>query len=262
MAKVVNAARRRLDAGEIAIGVGLRQARTVDIGKIMKACGYDWLFIDLEHGSMTLEMAAQLSVAAQDAGVTPIVRVPEFDRYMATRALDSGALGVVFPHVDTPEQAAQIVDFCRYPPIGHRSVVGSLPQTGFESMPLAEATAMINAETMVIVMLETPQAIENADAIAAVPGVDCLLVGTNDLTMELGIPGDVGNPMLVPIYEQVVAACRAHGKYPALGGVYTADLIERYVGLGMRAILAGTDLSFMMAAARERANVIRQLAID
>jgi 4-hydroxy-2-oxoheptanedioate aldolase len=126
--KVGNAARERLENGEISLGVGIRTARTVDIVKMMKTSGYDWLFIDLEHGPMSIEFAATLAVAALDTGISPIVRVPFMQHTMATRVLDSGALGIVMPHVDTPEQAREIVDHLKYPPIGHRSLAGARRQ--------------------------------------------------------------------------------------------------------------------------------------
>ncbi len=261
MPALVNHARQRLDSGALAIGVGLRQARTVDIGPIMKSCGYDWLFIDMEHNTMTLDTAAQISVAAHAAGITPVVRVHALALSDATRVLDGGALGVVVPHVDTPERAAEIVDWCKYPPVGHRSITGALPQLGFASLPIPEATAAVNAATLVIVMLETPQAVANADAIAAVPGVDALLVGTNDLTIEMGIAGQIGHDKVVAAYEKILAACATHGKYAGLGGVYQPDLMERYIGMGFRLVLAGNDLPFMAAAARDRANFLHNLTL-
>ena len=257
----VNVARERLEAGQLAIGIGLRQARTVDIGKIMKTCGYDFLFIDMEHNSMSVETAVQISVAAQDAGIAPIVRVPGFEHYHATRVLDGGALGVVVPHVDTVEQTERVVSNCKYPPVGHRSVTGALPQIDFVSAPAAETTQRINQATMVVVMLETPQAIDNVEGIAAVPGVDVLLIGTNDLCMEMGIPGQVGDPKVVAVYERVIAACTANGIYPGLGGVYEPRLMERYIAMGMRFVLAGSDLSMMMAASRQRAQFLRELTL-
>jgi 2-keto-3-deoxy-L-rhamnonate aldolase RhmA len=106
---------------------------------------------------------------------------------MATRFLDGGGLGIVMPHVDTAEEAREIAQALRYPPHGHRSVAGGLPHFGYERLGLAETCSAINAATLVVVMLETPRAVENAAAIAAVPGIDSLLIGTNDLAMELGI---------------------------------------------------------------------------
>ncbi len=110
-------------------------------------------------------------------------------------------------------------------------------------------------------MLETPQAVENADAIAAIEGVDVLLMGTNDLCMEMGIPGELGHERVVAAFEKVIAACHAHGKHPGLGGVYAPDLMEKYVGMGMRLVLTGSDLSMMMIAAKDRATFMRGLKL-
>ena len=140
MTDLKNAALDRLRDGQLALGIGLRQARTVDIAKAMRTAGFDWLFIDMEHNSMDLDTAVQISVAAQDAGITPVVRVPGYESFHATRALDGGAQGVVVPHVDDAATAARMVSQCRYPPVGHRSVTGALPQRDFRPTPLAEAT--------------------------------------------------------------------------------------------------------------------------
>ena len=261
MVTVGNAAKERLEAGELALGMGVRMSRTVDIAKAMKTCGYDWLFIDMEHSSLDLDSAAQISVAAQSAGITPIVRVPGFEHHHASRVLDAGAQGIVAPHVDTPDTAARIVRQCRYPPVGRRSVVGGLAQLDFVSHPMGEATAAINASTLVIVMIETPEAVENVDAIAAVEGVDGLLVGTSDLCMEMGIPGRVGDPAVMEAQAKVVDACRRHGRFPGLGGVYEPSLMERYIEMGMRFILCGNDLSMLMAGASARSKQLRALTI-
>ncbi|MCH9675971.1 MAG: aldolase [Gammaproteobacteria bacterium] len=255
--KVRNVAKERLEAGELAVGVGLRQARSVDIGKIMKTSGFDWLFIDMEHNSMSIDTAVQISVAAQDAGCTPIVRVPGYQHFHATRALDGGAQGIVVPHVDTASVAAEMVSNTRYPPVGHRSVTGALPQVDFASHPLGEVTAALNDATLLVVMVETPDAVANVDAIAATPGIDVILVGASDLSMEMGIPGQVGDPKIVAAMEAVTAACKKHGKYAGLGGVYDETLMKQYVQMGMRFILGGNDIALMMAAAKERSSFLR-----
>lgn len=259
--RVQNVARERLEAGDLALGIGLRQARTVDTGRIMKTCGYDWLFIDMEHAAMSVDTTVQISVAAQDAGITPIVRVPGFQHFHASRVLDGGAQGIVVPHVNTADVAREMVSNCKYPPIGHRSVAGGLPQIGFRSLPMAEATQAVNASTLVVVMIETPEAVENIEAIAAVDGADVLLVGTNDLCMEMGIPGQVGDPKIGEVFERLTAACSANGKYAGLGGVYDPALMERYIGMGMRFILCGNDLSMMMSAASARSEQLRGLKL-
>lgn len=254
-----NPARERLKKGELALGVGLRQARTVDIAPILKSCGYDWLFIDLEHNSMTLDMAVQISVAANAAGISPVVRVPHGQYDMATRALDGGAFGIVMPHVDTAEEARVIADRLRYPPVGHRSIGGLMPQLGFPTMPPGESTKLVNENLLIVVMLETPTAIRNADAIAAVPGIDVLLIGASDLTLEMGIPGQLLHPELVKAYETAAAACKKHGKWLGMGGVYTDEGQAKYVSVGARMILASSDMTFLIQAATAREKTLRAL---
>lgn len=256
-----NPAKRRLAAGEVSLGMGLRQARTVDIATIAKTCGYDWVFIDMEHNSMDVDLAAQIAMASLAAGVAPIVRVPGHEHYHASRLLDNGAQGIVAPHVDTVEEAKRIASACRYPPVGHRSMAGAQPQLGFRNLPAYEATRVVNDEMLVVVMLETPKAIANADAIAQVDGIDSLLIGTNDLCAEMGMHGKFDDPKVVEAYKTVIAACRKHGKHPGMGGVYEPKLMEKYIGLGMRFILSGSDLSFMMAGAKARADLLRAVKV-
>jgi 2-keto-3-deoxy-L-rhamnonate aldolase RhmA len=256
-----NPARERLEKGELALGIGLRQARTVDIVPAMVTAGLDWLFIDLEHGTMPLDVAMQLSIAANGAGITPLVRVP-FGQYdLATRALDGGAMGIVMPHVDTAEAAREMAERLRYPPAGHRSVAGAMAQFGFESRPLGDAAAELNSKLLLVAMLETPTAVANADAIAAVDGIDVLLFGTNDLSMEMGIPGQLMHPDIAKAYSAAAAACQRHGKWLGMGGVYTEQGIATYVKLGARMVLAGSDLSFIMSGVSARVASTRALKV-
>jgi 2-keto-3-deoxy-L-rhamnonate aldolase RhmA len=259
MTQVRNPARERLVKNELALGIGLRQSRSVDIAKMMRASGFDWLFLDLEHSTMSLDTAGQISVAALDAGIAPIVRVPMMQLTMATRALDGGALGIVMPHVDTAEEARAVADALRYPPVGHRSIAGGLPQLDFRTPPVSEVVRVLNEATLVVVMLETPKAIENVDAIAAVPGIDVLLIGTSDLSLEMGVPGQPGHEKIQDAYTKVIAAARKHGKWPGMGGIYSGPEATRYIQMGARFVLAGNDLSLLMAAATERANTWRKI---
>ena len=253
---LINPARERLKSGKLSLGVGLRQSRTVDIAMAMKTAGYDWLFIDLEHNSMTLDMAVQISVAANGAGISPIVRVPHKQFDMATRVLDGGAMGIVMPHVDTAEEAREIVSRFKYPPQGHRSVGGPMAQTGFEAKPMAEATKEVNDQLLLITLVESPLAVKNAEAIAAVPGIDVLLFGTSDLTMEMGMPGQFDHPDVQAAYKTVIAACTKHGKWAGMGGIPSQEQLKKYFGFGIKMVLAGSDLSFMMDAASARAKAL------
>ena len=257
MSVVPNHALRQLRAGKLAIGMGVQQARTVSIAQIAKTSGFDWMFIDCEHSSMDLDTAAQISAASLAVGITPVVRVAGFEHWHASRILDNGAQGIVFPHVDDPRQARRVADACRYPPAGKRSMGGALQQTGFASMPVAETARVVNEETLVVVMIESPQGVSNADEIAATKGVDALLIGTNDLCFEMGIPGQFNDPRVADAYKKVIAACRKHGKFPGMGGLYTPELLERHIGMGVQLVLSGSDFSLLMQAGTARAALVR-----
>lgn len=257
MGEIANPAKARLAADQLAIGMGVRGVRGVEIARVMKTAGYDFLFIDLEHGAMSTETAYSISVAALDAGIAPLVRVPYGELAMATRCLDAGALGVVIPHVDTADDAREMVNSFRFAPLGRRSIGGAYPQFGFAAAPATEVVSKLNDATLVVAMIETPTAVANAEQIAAVNGIDVLLMGTNDLCLELGIPGKLDDERVVNAVDTVVAACRKHGKWPGLGGVYGRDLMKRYIGRGMRFILAGNDISLLLTAAQEQAGFAR-----
>ena len=130
MRTITNPARERLSRDELAIGIGVRGVRGVEVASIMNTAGFDWLFIDLEHGATSVETAASICVAALSAGIAPLVRVPQGDLNLGTRCLDAGALGIVMPHVDTVEQAQAMVDAFRFAPQGHRSIAGNYAQLG------------------------------------------------------------------------------------------------------------------------------------
>ncbi|HTT38564.1 MAG TPA: aldolase/citrate lyase family protein [Burkholderiales bacterium] len=257
MAQIENPAKQRLIQGELAIGVGVRVVRGVEVARMMKTAGYDFLFIDLEHGATSVETAFQICVAALDAGIAPLIRVPHDELALGTRCLDAGGLGIVLPHVDTAEEAKAMVNAFRFAPVGHRSIGGGYPHFGFASAPAKEVVTALNAATLLVAMIETPRAVEHAEQIAAVPGIDVLLMGTNDLCLEMGIPGQLDNERVVDAIDKVVAACRKHGKWPGLGGVYVRDLAKRYIARGMRFALAGNDISLLVNAAQEQAAFVR-----
>src|SRR6202012_808082 len=248
-ATVRNVAREKLEQDKLSLGVGIRMTRSVEIAKMMATAGFDWLFLEMEHGTMSLDALAQISSAALDSGIAPIARVPNGQYSIATRALDNGALGIVMPHVDTAAEAREVVDRLKYPPVGHRSMGGIGPHYGLRSASSGEAASALNGANLTVVMLETPTAIRNAAEIAAVPGVDVLLIGTNDLCAEMGIHGDFGNEKVAEAYKAMIAACKQHNKFPGMAGVYNEQIMPRYIELGARFILAGQDAQFMSAGA-------------
>jgi 4-hydroxy-2-oxoheptanedioate aldolase len=255
----LNPAKRRLLDGGLVLCMGLRQARTPDICMIAAQCGFDAIYVDLEHSPTSLETTSVLCTAALGAGITPLVRVPGHDVHTHSRVLDGGALGVIFPHVNTAVEAEAMMAGCRYPPLGRRSVMGPSPALGYRPMALRDVNSTLNSETLLIAMLETPEGIENADAIAQT-NVDVLLIGSNDLCTELGIPGELRHPKLRDAFHATAKACRAHRKILGVGGVrgdleLQADLFK----LGARFIIAGSDVTYFTAAAASDAKRLREI---
>jgi 2-keto-3-deoxy-L-rhamnonate aldolase RhmA len=166
-------------------------------------------------------------------------------------------MGIVFPHVDDAKTAKKLVSYCLFPPHGNRSMTGALPQLNFEQLPIPEVAKIINENMIVVIMLESPTAIDNVEEIAAVKGIDVILIGTNDLCMEMGIPGDYSNPKIKDAYSKVISACNKFNKTPGMGGVYDEELMSEYINMGMKFILSGSDLSFMMASAKQRSKNLR-----
>lgn len=259
MVEVRNPARERLERGELSLGFTVALARTVNVAPLAKAAGFDWMFLEMEHGSLPLETAAQIGQMGLATGIAPIPRVPEGEFSMATRMLDAGALGIVMPHVDTADEAREIVDRLKYPPMGHRSLGGWGPHFT-QPVKTPEATAALNAATMIVVMLETPTGIDNAAAIAALPGVDVLLIGTNDLCAEMGVPGEFGHTRVANAYERMIAACRQHKKWPGMAGIYDEVIMARYIAMGAQFMLAGSDASFVTLAGCRRTAFLRATA--
>jgi 2-keto-3-deoxy-L-rhamnonate aldolase RhmA len=259
MALVANTTKRRLAEGKVVLGFGVHHLRSVAAPVLAAATGHDWMFIDTEHGAFSVQETTQLCIAALPTGVTPLVRVCAGALDEATRALDNGAMGIVVPHVETASEARRIAEAFHYPPQGRRSWGGPPPIYGYRPPATVEAQAVINAEILTIVMLESPEAVANAPEIAAVDGIDILFIGTSDLTAELGISGQMGHPKVIDAYQHVGEACRRHGKVLGMGGVYDEENASRYVGMGARFILTGSDHLYMMNGAGQRVGFFNAL---
>ncbi len=261
MAVVKNSVKQRLRDGKIAASFNVSRLRTVEVPQIAKACGFHWLFIDLEHSTMDLDTAGQIAAASLPVGIAPIVRVPEGDVNRAARILDAGAQGIIFPHVQNADEAKAFTAACRFPPIGIRSMTYGGPQLEYEAVPAAEAMEGGNTETLVVMMIETPEAVKNAAEIAAVEGVDVLLVGGSDLSTTMGISGQSTHPDFLEAIDTVIAAAHGAGKWAGLGGVYDEKILPDFVARGMRFFLGGADMSFVLAGGRARGAFFNNLKV-
>ena len=257
-----NQLKRKLSNGALTLCLGINQARTANIAMIAAAAGFDAVYVDLEHNPTSLETASMLCVAAIGAGITPMVRIGSQDGHLAARVLDGGAQGLMVPHVNSPEEAGAIVTACRFPPIGHRSVGGAGPALGYKLMPQAEISDFLNRETLLLAVLETPEAIEQAQAITAVNGIDGLHIGSNDLCSEMGIPGRYRDPRYLRAVETAGRAARAHGKSLGVGGVlFDHELQTELVRLGARYLTAGNDVQYLVRGARLDVERMRTITV-
>jgi 2-keto-3-deoxy-L-rhamnonate aldolase RhmA len=252
----------RIRKGDLGLTLMVRNARTVDIALAARACGFDGLFFDLQHGVIPEHEVSQMAIAAMHMGVTPIVRVPEKDYAAAMRMLDNGALGIVMPEVTTVEDAKNSVAACKYPPVGNRGAFGGWANFGYRPVPAAAARRIMNDATLLILMIESKAALDNIEAIAAVPGVDVVHIGTNDLSTDLGHPGELTHPDVLAAVERVVKACKANGKVAGVGGLTGGDVVKMLtpvIRMGARFITAGTEWNLMLAAGMERVKAVRSL---
>jgi len=258
-AKLHNTARKKLMADELVLCMAVNQMRSAEAPMIAAACGFDAIFVDLEHSATSLETAAMICVAAASAGITPIARVPSQETFHAARILDAGAQGVMLPHVETVEEARAIVHKLRFPPLGVRSAYGTGPSLGYGQVSQADANVFLNENELLIVLLETPQAIEKVDAIAAVPGIDVIHIGALDVSNIMGIPAAYRDPRMRAVFEKVARACKANGKAMGVGGARgDLDLQRDMIRLGVRYLTSGSDVSYLMMAARKEIAALRE----
>ncbi|ASW89889.1 aldolase [Mycobacterium marseillense] len=239
--------------------LALLSARTPDVPAIAAACGYDAVYVDLEHTTTSLDTAQMLCVSALGAGISGLVRVPSHDPSVIARALDGSAVGIIVPHVNSKEEAKGVVRAARFPPIGSRSISGLNAVSGYTPRGAPQLVDLLERRTVVAVMVETPEAVEASDSIASVDGVDMILIGPSDLTAAMGIHGQYENEHFHRAVESVAAACRGHGVALGIAGIKSVDLLNRFVGLGLRFISAGTDIGMMTEAATARAQALREL---
>ncbi|HET6501760.1 MAG TPA: aldolase/citrate lyase family protein [Amycolatopsis sp.] len=240
----------RLRDGELTLMMGIRSARTSDVVHIARSTGHHAVMVDLEHSTMPVDVAAALCVTAGALGMTAIVRIPEREYGMIGRLLDGGADGIVAPRIETPEEAQLVAGACRFAPRGQRSQTAMAPQLGMRPQSARELNPTLDEATVVQVLLETPAGIANADAIAAVDGVDMIGIGVNDFTAELGVAGCYDDPRVADAVATVAQACRRHGKLLMVGGIGDDAVYQSLVPLGVcPLVLTGIDSALLYRSA-------------
>jgi len=251
----------KLRDGGVALGINVRLSRSGDIARIAKASGHDFLFIDAQHAIYDLQTIGHIAQAAQALGIAPLVRVRSVNDPDITVMLDSCVTGIVFPDVNTAADARRAVETVRFAPLGRRSLGGSPPQLDFRSMPTDKLMETLNAQTLLVCMIETMEGLENVEEIAAIPGIDILHVGSNDLLSDMGKPGQFDCPEIVAAQARVTAAARANGLFAGCGG--NRDVARQAAAIrgGAQFLTTQTDIAFLMASAAQWTDGVRKLLV-
>jgi 2-dehydro-3-deoxyglucarate aldolase/4-hydroxy-2-oxoheptanedioate aldolase len=252
----VNHTRERLAKGETALGCAIQAYRSPEIARTFAAAGFDYVFIDMEHGSFNLETVQDMIAAANTAGITPIVRVAELLYSLVARLLDSGAQGIILPRVEDPRLLAEALSWLRFPPQGKRGFGVNATMIGYESRTFPGIIEHQNRNTLAVVQFETTTAIERADELLSVAGMDIAMVGPADLSISLGIPGQMDNPLLISTVERLIEKCNQHGVVP---GIQTRSVAaaKAWVERGMRFVGAGAEHGLLLEKAREAVSQLR-----
>jgi 4-hydroxy-2-oxoheptanedioate aldolase len=242
-----NPVKRALKAGEPSVGTWLSLG-SITASRFLARAGWAWLTVDIEHTLVDWETATHMFGAIADAGCVALARVPANRHDHIKRVLDNGAHGVVVPMVNTREEAQAAVRACLYPPFGNRSVGGSVHGMNFGTNA-AEYFEKANDELLIVLQCEHIQAVQDADSIFAVPGIDAIFVGPNDLAQSMR--GKDNKPpsaeAMNDALKHILATCKKH-KVPAGLHCYSAEEARHRIEEGWQFIAIGSELRMMMSA--------------
>jgi 4-hydroxy-2-oxoheptanedioate aldolase len=258
-----NYVKEKLKRGEPALG-GWLSFPSIVTARVMARIGFDWLVVDMEHSAQSPILMADMVATIADAGTcAPIVRVPSNSVEWFKWALDAGAWGVVVPMVNSREEAQRAVDLAKYPPLGNRSIGGIFGPYGFGTADWPSYAQVANDEIVVVIQIESAQALQNLDEILSVDGIDVAFVGPNDLHAQLGLvpSSDGAEPEFVEALERVKAAA---GKYHVALGIFSSngEAAVARVNQGFQMISVTTDAGSMIAAATQNLRIAREEGID
>ena len=252
-----NRLKKDLRAGKTAVGTMLIEIRQPAVMQFLANAGFDFVLIDNEHGPFTIETIADLSRTARSVGITPIVRIPELTYAAITQPLDAGAQGIMAPRITNSSEVLSVLQMMKYPPVGRRGSVMARGHTNFQSGPVGEAMQAMNDETLLIVQVETREALEHIEDILAVPGVDVALVGPNDLSIALGRPGNLDDPLFIQSIERTIDSCRRRAVVPAIH-VNDLERAALWARKGMRMVSISSEAGLMINAGSHASAAVKK----
>ena len=239
------------------MGCSFSQLRSPEVATILGKAGFDWTYLDSEHGGFDLETLQDLCRASVAAGMTPIVRVADVQYSLIARALDSGAMGILLPRIESREILARAVSWAYFPPVGVRGYGLTAPHVNYEAVTMPQVIEHRNTNTMVTFQIETKLALDRREELLAVPGIDAVMVGPADLSISLGIPGEFENPRLIEAVEQIRDSCLKHGVAPGIH-MRSAALAKSWRDRGMKFLSTGSETGFLFDKAVETIKTLRE----
>lgn len=253
-----NQTKERLKNGQTVFGCMMQQYRSAEIPRLLAAAGFDFLFIDTEHGGFDLETVQDLVRTSNQSGITPVVRVGELLYSLAARVLDVGAQGIIFPRVEDPRLLKDAIGWTKFPPEGTRGFGIAAPLLDYEPQNFPDIIEHLNANTLVVVQFESQAAMERADELLSAPGLDVALVGPSDLSISLGVPGEFEHPKLIETVQRFMERCRRH-KVAAGIQVRTPALAKAWTQRGMQFVGCSSEHGLLLEKARETTQELRKL---
>jgi 2-keto-3-deoxy-L-rhamnonate aldolase RhmA len=254
-----NAVKALQKAGKPAFGTWITLCPHPRVVKILAAAGFDFVIIEMEHTDFSFETVGVLAMLARETGLTPIVRPPgALKPHDLTRPLDAGAQGLLLPAVETAEQLAYAVESTKYHPLGNRPMNLRGPHTDYFNGSPREIIDHLNAETMIVAMVESRRAIDNLREILEVPGLDCIMVGPDDLSQDLGVPGEMQAPVLLDAFEEIFKRCQ-DARVPYGLSAQTPEMAQRWIDKGATWVPYQNDAAMVLNAARAAVPQLMQI---
>jgi 2-keto-3-deoxy-L-rhamnonate aldolase RhmA len=207
----VNTVKQRLAAGQIVYGTWVSTVRNPAIIRMISAAGFQAVFIDTEHGAFSLETISGLCEMSRACGLVPIVRSYDRNGHLVNRIQDIGAMGMIFPHVESRSEVDDVLHWMHYPPDGERGSTSVSAPADYAVVPGDVMKRFINDNMLLAVQIESRQAVDNLDSILDGGGIDLIEVGRNDLSTSLGVPLEFRHPSVLEAVDHVIATCRKHG---------------------------------------------------
>ena len=237
--------KKLFDNDGVALGMILSGVSNPSAATMIATAGMDYFILDMEHGTFDWSDMAAMIGAARGAGIHPIVRIPEIRRETVLKPLDAGAAGLLVPMVDTVDQAEEIVRHAKYAPQGQRGTALRRAHSNYGKNPPVEYMARANEETTIAIQLETREAVKNAEALAAVPGIDALFVGPFDLSVDMGLTGQATHPQMREVYRTVLAAAKASGKVAGIH-LFESGLAKSLIDEGYQMVSVSSDVDIIV----------------